>query len=244
MTAANNPFFARAAVNRVWSYFFGVGLVEPVDDLSSGNPPSHPELLDELARQFAAHRYDLTFLIRAIVASRAYQLTSTVADGKPGDVRQFARMPLRGLSAEQLFDSIAEAVEYREPEPFPRRTFPGVPPTPRALFLAKFRGAGKRTEPTTTILQALFLMNGKFMAEATSPQGNRTLATVAESAATNTARRVETLFLVVLSRKPRPEEAARMIRYVERGGATGDRKKALADVFWALLNSTEFCLNH
>jgi hypothetical protein len=123
MTAADNPFFARAAVNRVWSYFFGVGLVEPVDDLGGQNPPSHPELLDELARQFAAHRYDLKFLIRAIVASRAYQLTSTVAGGEPADERLFARMPLRGLSAEQLFDSIAEAVEYREREPAPRRNF-------------------------------------------------------------------------------------------------------------------------
>src|SRR5262249_31533348 len=75
MTRPDNPFFARAAVNRMWAYYFGTGLVEPVDDLRDENPPSHPELLAELARQFAAHRFDLKFLIRGIAASRAYRLS-------------------------------------------------------------------------------------------------------------------------------------------------------------------------
>ena len=80
MTAPENPYFARAAVNRVWAQFFGIGLVDPVDDMGADNPPSHPELLDDLARAFAAHGYDLKFLIRAIVLSRAYQLTSAAAE--------------------------------------------------------------------------------------------------------------------------------------------------------------------
>src|SRR5207302_6517455 len=77
LTAGDNPYFARAAVNRVWAYFFGTGLADPVDVMfDAHNAPSHPELLDELARQFAAHRFDLKFLIRAITTSRTYQLTS------------------------------------------------------------------------------------------------------------------------------------------------------------------------
>lgn len=243
MTAADNPFFARAAVNRVWAYFFGLGLIEPLDETGPANPPSHPELLDELARAFASHHYDLKYLVRAIVASQAYQRTSAVAKGKEADVRLLGYMPLRALSAEQLFDTLAAATEYREPTSVTRRG-DGEPLSARAVFRAQFRRAGKRTEPTTTVLQALFLMNGKFMAAATSLEGNRTLATIAEASATSTARQVDTLFLVALSRRPRPKEAARLIRYVERGGPSGDRKKALADVFWALLNSSEFSINH
>src|SRR5262249_14694730 len=77
MTSPTNPYFARAPVNRLWAHFFGRGFVEPVDDFRDDNAPSHPELLDELARQFVAHRFDLHFLIRTITASRAYQLTSS-----------------------------------------------------------------------------------------------------------------------------------------------------------------------
>src|SRR5207253_142828 len=75
LVTPENPFFARAAVNRLWGHFFGIGLVDPVDDLTEANPPSHPELLDELASAFAAHQFDIKFLIRAILLSNAYQLS-------------------------------------------------------------------------------------------------------------------------------------------------------------------------
>ena len=93
MTPPDNPYFARAVVNRVWAQFFGTGLVDPVDDLGAENAPSHPELLDELAAQFAAHRYDFKYLIRAIVASRAYALARAAATRRPGPGRSplFAR---------------------------------------------------------------------------------------------------------------------------------------------------------
>src|SRR5438445_1587677 len=80
MVSPENPFFARAAVNRMWAHLFGVGLVDPVDDMGADNPPSHPELLDALARSFAEHGFDRKFLIRAIVLSRPYQLSSIVAE--------------------------------------------------------------------------------------------------------------------------------------------------------------------
>jgi len=105
-----NQWFARAAVNRMWNYFFGIGLVDPVDGFGlADHPPSHPELLDESTRQFVAHRYDLKFLIRAIVGTSAYQRTSRQTHAGQSDPRLFARMPVRGLSGEQLFESLLEA---------------------------------------------------------------------------------------------------------------------------------------
>jgi hypothetical protein len=118
------------------------------------------------------------------------------------------------------------------------------PSSPRGKFLATFPNPDRRTDTQTTMLQALFLMNGKFMADATDLQKSKVLATVAETASIDTARRIETLYLVALARKPRPEETVRLVKYVDQGGASGNPKQALADVFWSLLNSAEFILNH
>jgi hypothetical protein len=247
MTAAGNPYFARTAVNRVWGYFFGIGLIEPDADAGGQNPPGQPELLDALARAFAAHGYDLKFLIRAITASRAYQLTSAHPPGEAGtdEARLFARMAVRGLSPEQLFDSLAEATEFRELSS-PEARVPGDPRdrSPRGEFLARFGGQDRRTDIETTVLQALLLMNGRFVADATSLERSKTLATIADAGSIDMARRVETLYLVALARKPRAEELARLVRYANSGGPSGDPKKALGDIFWALLNSGEFMLNH
>jgi hypothetical protein len=244
LTAANNPFFARAAVNRMWAYFFGIGLVEPADGPGNPAPASHAELLDELARQFVAHRFDNKFLIRAIVASDAYQRTSAVSQSSQQDQRLFARMALRGMTPEQLFDSLATATEYQpEAGPGPQPFFGPNNATPRGEFLAKFSAQDVRTEHQTSILQALYLMNNKFVAARTSLDHNRSLHTIA-TARTSTARRIESLYLLALSRRPRPDESARLIKYVEEGGPSRDSRKALTDVFWALLNSSEFILNH
>jgi hypothetical protein len=244
LTAAENPFFARAAVNRLWLHFFGTGLVNPGDSAEDDRPASHRELLDELARQFAAHHYDLKFLIRALTASQAYQRTSTVSHPSQKEPRLFARMPLRGLSPEQLFDSLAQATEFEDGAPAGTPGFVfGGPQSARGLFLARFTAQEQKTDYQTSILQALYLMNNEFVADRTSLAKNRTLATLAQQR-TSTARKVESLYLVVLSRKPRPEESERFVKFVEKGGSAGDPKKALADVFWVLLNSPEFLLNH
>src|SRR5262249_53582915 len=113
----------------------------------------------------------------------------------------------------------------------------------RRQFLSRFTAQEKKTEHQTSILQALYFMNNEFIAARTSLENNRTLATLAEQR-TSTARKVESLFLVVLSRKPTPAESARLVEYVEKGGPSGNSKKALADVFWVLFNSPEFMLNH
>jgi hypothetical protein len=249
MTSPDNPYFARAAVNRLWGYFFGTGLVEPVDDLEGQNQPSHPELLNELARDFAAHQFDWKYLIRAITASRTYQLTSARTHPSQDDPRRFARMTLKGLTGEQIFDSLVQAANYQFPAPpKPMGDVVNLPAgnPQRTEFLQRF-GANqgeKRTEAQTSILQALALMNGSFVAELTSLQGKGTLATAANAKELDTAGRIETLFLATLSRKPTARESARLVAFVDKGGAGGDRKQALADVYWALLNSGEFILDH
>lgn len=242
---SDNPYLARAAVNRLWSYLFGTGLVDPIDEQGDHNPPSHPELLDELSRQFIAHHFDLKYLLRTLVASQAYQRASVADHPGQGDPRLFARMAVRGLSAEQLFDSLAEATEFQDNSPAIMSRF--VNPeslSPRQKFLSRFAHQDKPTEAPTSILQALYLMNNSFVAERTSLEQNKTLATIADAAKTDTPRRIETLFLVVLSRKPTAGEQKRFVAYVDGGGASRDHRQALADVFWVLLNSAEFRLNH
>src|SRR5262245_18953810 len=105
ITAPDNPYFGRAAVNYVWAHFFGLGIIDPVDEPSEQNPPSHPELLDEMARQFVLNKCDLKYLIKAITASQAYQLSSAVSHPTQADPRAFAVMQLKGLSPEQLLES-------------------------------------------------------------------------------------------------------------------------------------------
>jgi hypothetical protein len=244
MVSGENPYFAKAAANRLWGHFFGLGIVNPVDDFTADNPPSHPELLDLLAREFAGHRFDAKFLIRAITASRAYQLSSRQTDPSQQNPRLFARMALKGLTPEQLFDSIAQATGYYEPYSN-RDSFAMRNNSPRAEFIQMFdNGRDAVTERQTTILQALALMNGQFVSDATSLEKSATLAALVEFPRMTTAERIESLYLAALSRRPRQDETDRLVRYVDSGGAAKDPGKALGDVFWALLNSSEFLLNH
>src|SRR5262249_2504092 len=151
----------------------GVGLVDPIDEFGEQNPSSHPELLDELAKQFTAQRFDLKFLMRAITNSKAYQRTSVVSQAGQEDPRRFARVALKGLTAEQLFESLAQATGYQEPGA------PTSQPRVRPAFLAKFANANaQRTESQLSILQALALMNGKLTADVTDLERSETLAAV------------------------------------------------------------------
>jgi hypothetical protein len=254
MTSLDNPYFAKAGVNRMWYYFLGTGLVDPVDEMVGGESNnSQPELLDEMAKDFADHKFDLKYLIRAITASKAYQLSSAGPAKSQEEAQLFARMPLRGLTAEQLFDSVAEAVGYSEAGPGGGGPFGGGGGA-RGQFLTKFASTGEKpTDSQTSILQALSLMNGRLIADATSADARRStlLDSVVNFPGATTASRIETLYLATLSRKPTAKEAARMLKYVESGGETQtdqptDEQKnaALADVLWVLLNGSEFIVNH
>lgn len=245
LTSPDNPFFARAVANRLWAHFFGIGLIEPVDEPGDENPPSHPEVLDELAQQLAAHHFDLKFLIRAIVNSQTYQRSSAAAGSSPDEPRLFARMALKGLTPEQLFDSLVTATGFKEqPNPNQRFSAFGIGTT-RSEFLSKFSSQEKRTESQTSILQALALMNGKFIADATDLSRSEVLAGILDAPFLDTSiKKIETLYLATLNRRPRPDELTRLVKYAEDGGTQRDTRAALADICWALLNSPEFRLNH
>jgi hypothetical protein len=262
-TSPENPYFARATANRIWAHFFGIGIVEPLDEFSEENPPSHPELLDALAKGLIDNDFDIKFLIRAITASRAYQLTSETTDKSQEDIRNFARMPIKGLTPEQFFDSLGVATLYKEVANGQRDNgFSSA----RAEFLARFSNpVDKKTEHQTSILQALAIMNGNFSGDASDPDtfgvefmfGKparnefslrlhrcHVMGAVYDAPFMNTKEKLDTLYLSVLSRPMRADEVEKMVKFVESGGKRGDPRKALADVYWALLNCTEFSLNH
>jgi hypothetical protein len=248
VTSPENPYFARATVNRMWYQLFGRGLVEPVDDMvGAESSASHPELLDDLASAFAVQRFDLKFLIRAITASRAYQLTSARTHPGQDDQRLFARMPLRGLTAEQLLDSLVQATGHRDTAPGDQRNSGGPNPG-RDELLSKFTEQNDPpTEFQTTILQALALMNGGLIADQTALERSEFLAAIVDAPFLDTPGRIETLYLATLSRTPKPKELERAIRFLENSAGEDRetaRMQALADVFWSLLNSGEFLLNH
>lgn len=253
VTSADNPYFARAAVDHVWGYFFGVSLLEPIMEPNDDSPVTHPELLDEMARQFTEQGFNLKFLIKAIVHTDAYQRASTgLSMATKEDYNLFTRMPVRGMTPEQLFDSMVEATHYDKATTGANANFqPGNNQfsTPRQEFLNKFTTQDRRHETQTSILQALFLMNGSFLASQIKPENNESFKTLLNSMdlagkPLPTAKRIDSLYVWVLARLPRPEESDRLVRYVDSGGPLRNPRLAMSDVYWALLNSAEFMLNH
>lgn len=240
LTSRDNPFFAKAAVNRMMDIFYGHAFVDPVDDLDERHPPSHPELFAEMARQFACHHYDLKYLVRSITATRAYQLSSRTAGGAQHEIDRFARMPLRRLSAEQLYDCLVEATAFRDVAP-PQPQNPFSDDSMRGRFLAQFtEESARRSDSQTTILQALSLMNGSFTGVATSIDRGQLISAVVDLPLLAPADRLETIYLATLSRRPEAAEATRLLDYVRQSPR---EKEAFADIYWALLNSAEFMFN-
>lgn len=234
VTSKENSYFARTAANRVWGLMFGLGIVDPVDDFHDDNPPSHPELLDDLADALVEADFDLRYLIRAIGRTKAYQRTSAMAAPSQSDTRLLARMPVKGLTGEQLYDSLLTATGVRDS---------GNRSSSREQFLTRFTLAGKLSEPETSIPQALALMNGRFTANATTLATSPTLTAACDFPGLTIAERVEMLYLSTLSRKPTAKEQDRIEKYVAAAG-TGQLNERLADLFWVLINSAEFRLNH
>ena len=246
ITSPANEYFAANAANRMWAHFFGLGVLDPVDEPGPANEPSHPALLKELGRSFAAAGFDNRTLIRAITRTKAYQLSSKLTHPGQADPRRFARMSPKGLTPAQLFDTLVAATGFREPAYLRNRQNFGFgrPGDPRSQFLTRFASTERATETNTTILQALMLMNGQFVGDQTDLARSELLAAIADMPSWNTKQRVGNLFLTALARNPTPDELEKFASYIDRGGATDDRKQALADVFWVLLNSPEFLFNH
>jgi hypothetical protein len=243
--ADENPYFARMAVNRMWGHFFGVGFVDPIDDFNDQHLPSHPELLDTLAAELAAQKYDLKFLIRAITLSRAYNLSSAQTDPSQEDPRRFARMNVKGLTSPQVYDSFVRATGRFEPFAMANPYVFGGGESARQRINEVFADQGTTPlEKPATILQSLAVMNGEFVSQETNLENSRLLRSVSEFPDFATADRVDAIFMAALTRPPTIEERDKFVAYVDAGGQSGDAKQALADVFWVLLNGSEFVYNH
>lgn len=244
ITSRENRYFARALSNRLWAHFFGVGIVDPLDDLDEANPPSHPALLEILGERFASNGFRLGYLIRAITTSRAYQLSSSVSDESQRTPHAFAVMPVRGLSPDQLFDSLATAVGYRD-QNLANGQEAFVNGTPRSTFLELF--ANQRDKPIdydTSIIQAMAIMNGQFVANATSGRNGAMLGAIAQFPGFDTRQRIETMYLATVQRTPTDEELKRLEKYLAERALSLNPERAMGDIFWALLNSSEFVFNH
>ncbi len=250
-----NPFFARTQANRIWSYLLGRGIVDHNDDFRESNPPANGPLLDALAKDLAEHHFDLKHLIRTIMNSRTYQLSAVPNDTNRDDEANFSHALVRSLPAEPLLDAVARVTEVPvELDGYPlgvRATqLPGMPIARRRQALGdgfKFlRVFGKperllncdcERNDNTTMAQALQFLTGPVINRAVSEPDNR-LGRLLKAGKSN-AEIFEELFLAGLCRPPSEAERSALVARVERAS---DRRAALEDVLWALLNSKEFLL--
>lgn len=245
MTQQNSGQLARATVNRVWAHLFGLGLVEPVDDMRPDNPAVCPEVLDELTQYFVATGFDLKKLFRTVVSTDAYQLSSRATENDPDRQRNFAQMNIKSFTAEQLYDCIAMATRLQAMQTSQdgQESLMRFDNYGRRAFLEQFRAPpGQPTEYHSGIPQALTLMNGGLV---------NTVTDVSRSGLLNSLppffsdqQRVETLFLSTLSRKPNDDERTLMLKYMKAAESEEEKQKTLGNILWALLNSAEFTLNH
>jgi hypothetical protein len=251
-----NPFFARAQVNRVWYHLLGRGIVEPNDDFRASNPPVNSPLLDALAKDFAAHHFDLRHLVRMIANSRTYQLSAAPNETNRNDEANFARAVVRPLQAEQLLDALGQVTGVTP-------DFPGYPAGIRAGQLPGVGGnRGRRQSATdgekfltsfgkpirllscecersedTTLNQAFQLITGPLVNKMLSDAENRIGRLLA--AGKTDAEIVEEFYLAALCRVPSATERQRALEMI---GRTKDRRVALEDLLWGLVNAKEFLL--
>lgn len=247
IASPNNEQFSGAMVNRLWSHFLGVGLVEPVDDLRATNPPSNPELWQALSRELVAHRFDLKHLMRVILNSRTYQLSSTTRPGNAADVRFGSHSIARRLPAEVLADAISQATDVPD-------IYPGYPvglravqlpgPGLKSYFLSLFGRSERVTacacerNSAVTMPQLLQLQNGGILQKIRAGDGRLAALLKAQP---DDRRLTEELFLTALGRMPTAAEWRAMQTALAEGDA---RAEVFRDLFWALLNSKEFAFNH
>jgi len=238
LTAPENPFFARALVNRTWAHLFGRGIVHPVDDMLPENEPSHPELLDALARHIAKPgEFDVKYLIKAICLSEAYQRTSKPTPDNKSDVALFSHMAMKVMSPEQLFDSLAQVTGNigGRGGPKAKGAGKGGPVGARAQFVNFFL-AGADTASTVDyeagIPQALRLMN--------SPIANNPgVARRVVGAGAKPDEAIESIYLAALARRPSAEERTMLLEYI--AGASSPAM-GYSDILWVVLNGSEFTL--
>jgi hypothetical protein len=249
LTSPQNPWFARNLANRTWAHFFGRGLVEPVDDVRDTNPPSNPELLDALARYVAQTRFDLKKLIRAITASRTYQLAAKPNTTNLRDESGFSRAYFRRIDAEVLLDMVSQTTGIEE-------RFSGAVGGTRAIqlwdskinhYFLKVFGRPQRLsacdcervhEPS--VAQVLHLLNAPEIHAKLAHERGR-IATLVRQKDDDGAL-VEELYLTFLTRLPTQREGTAAMTYLARHPA--QRQQAVEDLAWSLMNTLEFVFNH
>ena len=243
-----SEFLPKMAVNRMWSHFMGYGFTRPIDDLGPHNPSSHPELLEQLAQEFKKASYDNKALIKWIVLSQPYQLSSRATkdnqkdDPASGESPKFTHFYTRQMQAEELYQSLVVVAgtnaskgnldqQQRQRDMWLRQ------------FIIAF-GTDEGDEATTfngTIPQALMMFNGELVQQATSLDKGSWLKQLAD-APTKNQEKVNQLFLVGLARKARAEELAVSVKLLQ--AREGKVDEMLQDMWWAILNSNEFIINH
>ena len=244
-----NPFFARSAVNRVWAAFFGRGMVEPVDDFRASNPAADEPLLNALADDFKGHHYDLKHLMRTILASELYQLSSIPNETNLADTKNFSRSYRRRLPAEVALDAVSDVTGVPD-------RFEGCPPGTRAIqtwsfkinshFLDAFGRPNASSDAPcerdlkTSVVQALHLMNSQALQAKLANADGRARA-LANSGRTP-SEIVTELYLAAVGRFPTASEVA--AASAAFAPEKVKREEASEDVLWALLNSPEFVFNH
>jgi hypothetical protein len=252
MTDEDNPFFAQTMANRMWGHFFQRGIIHPIDDARSTNPPSHPEVLDTLARDFAASGYDVQHLIRVITNSQAYALSAVPTESNRDDLQSFARFYPRRLPAEVLLDGISQVLEVPTQFPGGPGTFPSdtraidLPDENVASNFLDVFGRPARTsacecertdEPT--LAQALELVNSaEIQRKLTAEDGY-----IADLIATSGTPRdkVSDIFLRVFGRLPTEQEYAVAVPFFE---SETDKAEAYRSLIWSLMATHEFMFNH
>ena len=248
ITAKDNPFFAKATVNRIWKQFFGRGIVQPVDDFRATNPPINAPLLNALADDFTANGYDLRHLIRTICTSRIYQLSSKVNSTNADDTKNFSHYFIKRLGPSQLLDTLTVATGVEE-------NFPGVRPGTKAInlldnsvgsyFLDVF-GRSRRlqvAEPSqeTSMSQALALMNGGTVNNKIAAPNGRLAQLIARLGDRSEKALLTELYLATLARFPSDAEVTQASTYIKK---IGNPREAYEDLMWAMINSKEFLFNH
>lgn len=252
MASTENSFFSQNIVNIVWSHFFGIGIVDPVDDVRVSNPASNPELLAELANRFQGeYNYDFKQLVRDICNSKTYQRTTQSNKTNKDDLNNFAKAKIRRQRAEVMLDTITQITETKN-------KFKGLPLGSRAVqiadgqttdyFLTTFGRATRETvcscEVTMdpSLSQALHLMNGPTVSTKID-QGS--VVKRALEAGKTPKDIIEDIYIRALTRKPTAEEMGQMLEEVKSVGEDRNQQiLVLNDVFWAVLNSKEFMFNH
>ena len=248
MAKPENPFFARTLVNRLWGHFYGRGLVHEIDDMRETNPPSNPELLEALAREFRDHQLDMKHMVRLMVQSQTYQLSSEPTSDNRGDQQNFARYYARRLPSEVMHDAVEQATGAKT-------QFSNMSASARAVdlpnesfgsyFLDTFdrprRVSGCECERSTgaTLSQVLLLANSDEV-EGKLQNGNARIAKLFE-AKRSTYQMVEELYLASLSRFPTRDEIITAAGYIDRDP---EPRKGVEDLLWTLVNSKEFLFNH